>query len=261
MKKILSYTAILTAVMMTIIACEKKADRTADFTSAENMALVSVIHASPNFRQIFNAPDSINVFVNNKKVNGAFITYGGTFPTPSTSLSGYFGVPPGLQNIKITVAGTITPDSIPLTTLSNIFNAKQKYSLIITDGIKSLRDSSKILLPDVYSKPVAGNFSLRFVNAISTDTAGATVSVFSTRRNAHIFTSVVQGGVVNFQSLPYNAQLNDTLYIRRPGSTYNLDTLNNVSFSNQKVYTLIYRGDGGSNVGTKARALVTFLHE
>jgi len=261
MKKILSYTALLAAGMMTIIACEKQADATATFTSTSDMAFVNVIHASPNFRQVFNAPDSINVFVNNKKVNGAFITYGGTFPLPGTALSGYIGLTPGLQNIKLTVAGSVTPDSIPLTTLSKIFTKGQKYSLIITDDVRNARDSSKMLLPDVFTKPNPGTFSLRFVNAVATDTAGAQVSVFSTRRNAHIFNSVAQGGVVNFQSLPYNIQLNDTLYIRRPGSTYNLDTLNNVSFSNQRVYTLIYRGDGRTNVGAKARALVTFLHE
>lgn len=261
MKKILSYAALLAAGMMTIIACEKQADKTATFTSAQDMAFVSVIHASPNFRQVFNAPDSINVYVNNQKVNGALITYGGIFPASATTLSGYIAVPPGLQNIKLTVAGRVTPDSIPLATLSNIFTKGQKYSLIITDGIKSARDSSKMLLPDVYTKPNAGSFSLRFVNAVSTDTANAMVSVFSTRRNANIFNSIAQGGVANFQSLPYNVQLNDTLYIRRPGGTYNLDTLNNVSFSNQKVYTLIYRGDGRTNVGAKARTLVTYLHE
>ncbi|MBW0178138.1 DUF4397 domain-containing protein [Sediminibacterium sp.] len=261
MKKILSYTALLAAGMMTIIACEKQADKTATFTSASDMAFVNVIHASPNFRQVFNAPDSINVFINNNKVNGALITYGGTFPTPATSLSGYIALAPGLQNIKLTVAGRVTPDSIPLTTLSKIFSKGQKYSLIITDAIQNARDSSKILLPDVYTKPNPGSYSLRFVNAVSTDTAGTLVSVFSTRRNAHIFNSIAQGGVANFQSFPYNIQLNDTLYIRRPGSTYNLDTLNNVSFSNQRVYTLIYRGDGRTNVGTKARALVTYLHE
>lgn len=261
MKKILSYTALLAAGMMTIIACEKQADKTATFTSASDMAFVSVIHASPNFRQVFNAPDSINVFVNNRKVNGALITYGSTFPSFATSQSGYIALTPGLQNIRLTVAGRVTPDSIPLTTLSKIFTGGQKYSLIITDAIKNARDSSKILLPDVYTKPNVGSFSLRFVNAVSTDTAGLMVSVFSTRRNAHIFNSVAQGGVVNFQTFPYNVQLNDTLYIRRPGSTYNLDTLNNVSFSNQRTYTLIYRGDGSTNVGTKARALVTYLHE
>jgi len=261
MKKILSYTALLAAGMMTIIACEKQADKTATFTSASDMAFVSVIHASPNFRQVFNAPDSINVYVNNQKVNGALITYGGTFPAAGTSLSGYIAVPPGLQNIKLTVAGRVNPDSIPLATMSNIFTKGQRYSLIVTDNIKSTRDSSKILVQDVYSKPSVGSFSLRFINAISTDTAGMMVSVYSTRRNANIFNSVAQGGVANFQSLPYNVQLNDTLYVRRPGSTFNLATLVNVGFSNQKVYTLIYRGNGSLATGTKARILVPYLHE
>lgn len=79
MKKLLSYTALIAAGMMVFASCEKQADRTAEYTTVEDKAFIRVIHASPSFRQVFNAPDSINLYVNNAKVNGPLITYGG-FP-------------------------------------------------------------------------------------------------------------------------------------------------------------------------------------
>lgn len=253
---------MLAAGVMVFTSCEKQADRTANYTTVEGKAFIRVIHASPSFRQVFNAPDSINIYVNNEKVNGPLITYGGLFPTAATTGFGYIAVPTGLQTVKVTVAGRVTPDSIQLAVLTNQATAGQRYSIILTDNIKSTRDSSKMILPDNITQPTTGNYRIRFVNAIAADTAGTTVSIFSTRRNGNIFNSIAPGQVVDFQTLPFNSQLSDTLYVRRPGSTFNLATLNGASFGNQRSYTIIYRGYGGTvTTGTKGRTLVTYLDE
>ncbi len=253
---------MLAAGVMVFTSCEKQADRTANYTTLEGKAFIRVIHASPSFRQVFNAPDSINIYVNNEKVNGPLITYGGLFPTAATTGFGYIAVPTGLQTVKVTVAGRVTPDSIQLAVLTNQATAGQRYSIILTDNIKSTRDSSKMILPDNITQPTTGNYRIRFVNAIAADTAGTTVSIFSTRRNGNIFNSIAPGQVVDFQTLPFNSQLSDTLYVRRPGSTFNLATLNGASFGNQRSYTIIYRGYGGTvTTGTKGRTLVTYLDE
>jgi len=55
MKKLLSYTALIAAGMMVFASCEKQADRTAEYTTVEDKAFIRVIHASPSFRQVFNA--------------------------------------------------------------------------------------------------------------------------------------------------------------------------------------------------------------
>lgn len=262
MKKLLSYTALLAAGMMVFASCEKQADRTAEFSTVEDKAFIRVIHASPSFRTVFNAPDSINLYVNNAKVNGPLITYGGLFPAAATTGFGYFAVPAGLQTLKVTVAGRVNPDSIQLALFTNLALRGQRYSIILTDNAKSARDSSKMILPDNIIQPNTGNYRLRFVNAIAADTAGTSVSIFSARRNANIFNSVAPGQVVDFQTLPYNSQLSDTLYVRRPGSTFNLAVLNSASFGNQRSYTMVYRGYGGTvTTGTKGRTLVTYLDE
>lgn len=253
---------MLAAGVVVFASCEKQADRTANFTTVEDKAFVRVIHASPSLRQVFNAPDSVHVYINNQKVNGPLITYGGLFPAAATTGFGYIAVPSGSQSIKITVAGVTNPDSIPLVTFTTQALKGQRYSIILTDNIKSTRDSSKMILPDNITQPTTGNYRLRFVNAIAADTTGTTVSIFSTRRNGNIFNSIAPGQVVDFQTLPFNSQLSDTLYVRRPGSTFNLATLNGASFGNQRSYTMIYRGFGGTvTTGTKGRTLVTYLDE
>lgn len=260
MKKLFSYTAMLAAGMMVFASCEKQADRTAEFSTVEDKAFIRVIHASPSFRQVFNAPDSINLYLNNAKINGALITYGGLFPAAGTGF-GYIAVPAGLQNVKLTVAGRVNPDSIPLALFTRLALKGQRYSIILTDDVKSTRDSSKMVLPDNIVQPNPGNYRIRFVNAIAADTAGTSVSIFSARANANIFNSVAPGQVIDYQTLPSNTQLSDTLFVRRPGSTFNLATTV-VSFGNQRSFTVIYRGYGSvATGGTKGRILIPYLDQ
>lgn len=259
MKKILLYTTLLVAGVVTFIACKKQADITAVYSTTDDQAFVRVIHASPFFRQVFNAPDSFNIFINNAKVNGPLITYAGQFPLPGTAF-GYIAVPQGLVNLKLTVAGRVTPDSIPLTLFTKVFTKGQYYTIIVTDNIKSANDSSKIILQDNYTKPGNGNYSVRFVHAVLNDTAGLNIDVYSTRRNANIFNAIKPGQIVNFQTLPYNSQLSDTFYVRRAGTLQTLATSIG-SLGNQRAYTFIYRGNGDLTTGAKARVLSSYLHQ
>ena len=263
MKKFLSYTLLLAAGMIMFISCKKQADIVAAFGTTEDQAFVRVIHASPSFRQVFNAPDSFNIFVNNVKVNGPLITYAGLFPASNSTAFGYIAVPQGLVNVKLTVAGTVNTDSIPLTLFSKIFTKGQYYSIIVTDNFKSTTDSSKIILQDNYTKPSNGNYSIRFVHAVLNDTAGLAIDVFSARRNANIFNAIKPGQIVNFQTFPYNSQVSDTFYVRRAGTLQNLAvSIATPGFlGNQRVYTFIYRGNGDLTTGTKARVLAPYLHQ
>ncbi len=260
MKKILSYIILLTGGMMVFSACKKESNIKAEYTNVEGSAFVRVIHASPFFRTVFNAPDSINVFVNNAKVNSGLITYAGLFPASGTNF-GYIAVQPGLVNVRLSVAGVVNPDSIALTTFSKVITGGQYYSIIMTDNIKSARDSSKVFLQDVYNKPSNGNYSIRFVHAVLNDTVGKNIDIFSARRNANIYNNIAPGQIVNFTSFPYNSQVSDTFYVRRAGTLQNLAISNTVSYGNQRAYTVVYRGNADLTSGTKARTLASFLHQ
>ncbi|MBI2273748.1 MAG: DUF4397 domain-containing protein [Bacteroidetes bacterium] len=262
MKKITLYTSLFAAAIMLFSACKKEADKTANFVASdESTAYVRVIHAAPSFRNIFNAPDSFNVYVNDIKMNAPFLTFGSVFPA-STTAFGYVAVQPGLNQFRVNIHGfaSASPDSTRLINFSKVFQAGEYYTLLLTDSIKSQRDSSQMFLKDAYTKPLNGNYGLRFVHAVWNDTAGKTIDVFSARRNANIYTNIKPGQISTFNSLAANTQLSDTLYVRRSGTLINLAQLNGVSFANQRSYTLFYRGNGDLATGTKARALATYLH-
>lgn len=259
MKKLFSYITLVAAGAFLLTACKKQYDTNATFTTTDGTTFIRFIHAAPSFRQVFSQRDSFNIFVNNAKINGTFLTYGGTFP--SSSNYGYVSVPSGLQQIKLSVAGVVNPDSIQIVNFTKIFQADQKYTVMITDNVANANDSAKIIIPDTYSKPLIGNYLLRFVHAVWNDTTGKTIDIYSTRMNRLIGTNLKPGAITNFITLPYNSQLNDTLYIRRFGTTFNLATLNGASFSNQRAYTMYYRGDGDLTTGTKARGISTYVHE
>lgn len=262
MKKIIVYLSLFAASWLLMIACKKETKLTADFSTTENSAFLRVIQASPYFRNVFNAPDSFNVYVNSAKVNASFLTYASIFPASGTN-NGYIAVTPGLQQIKMSIHGFTTgkPDSTQLINFTKVFLTGQYYTLLVTDSIKSLRDSSQMFLLDKYTTPTLGNYSLRFVHAVLNDTLGMNVDIFSTRRNGNIFSNIKPGTVSGFSTLPYNTQLNDTLFVRRTGTLNNLTSINNIGFSNQRVYTLYYRGDAILTSGTKARLLTTYIHQ
>ena len=250
---------VFAAGAMVLMACKKEYDTTATFNTTEGNTYIKFIHVAPTFRQVFNKADSFNIFINNAKVNGTFLTYNGVFP--SSNNYGYISVPAGLQQIKLSVAGVVNPDSIQIVNFTKIFQANQKYTVMVTDNVAATNDSAKIIVPDTYTKPNPGNYLLRFVHAVWNDTAGKTVDIYSTRMNRLIGTNLAPGAVTNYITLPYNSQLNDTLYIRRFGTTFNLATLNGASFSNQRAYTMYYKGDGNLTTGTKTRSIATYVHE
>ncbi len=260
MKKINSYISLLVFGAIFFAACEKEAAKTADYTTTEANAFMRVVHVAPSFRKVFNAPDSFNVYVNDAKINGSFLSYASIFPGTANA---YFAVPAGLQQIKVSVHGfgTNKPDSTLLKNFTKVFTQGQYYTLLITDSINSSKDSAQMFLPDLYTKPTPGNFGIRFVHAVWNDTAGMNVDIYSTRRNANIYSNVKPGTITTFGTQPYNTQLSDTLYVRRAGTQFNLHTLNSASFGNQRVYTLVYRGDGNLTTTNKARSLAAFLHQ
>jgi hypothetical protein len=176
---------------------------------------------------------------------------------------GYVSVPAGTQPIKLSVAGVVNPDSIPIQTFTKTLVANQMYTLMITDSINSSRDSSQIFVQDSYLQPTTGYFNLRFIHAVWNDTAGKTIDIWSARNNRNIFTSVKPGAVTPFSTYPYNAILNDTFFVRRSGTLIGLDTLSAVSFGNQRTYTLYYKGDANINVNSKVkrRHLATYVHQ
>ncbi len=267
MKKISFYTCFFAAGILLFTACKKETKMNATYESAtDQTAYLRVIHASPNFRQVFNAPDSFNVYVNNVKMNAPFLTYGSIFPAATTG-NGYVAVAPGQQQVKISVNGfaSASPDSTQILTLSKTFGAGEYYTLFISDSLKSNPNAS--FVPDLFTKPLNGNAGIRFMHAVLNDTAGKSVDVYSYARNATVFTNLLPGQVSPIVSLGVNVGVADTFYVTRsaPAGTLlaNRIVLAKLALAaaNQRNYSLYFRGDANLTTGTRARTLSVYLHQ
>lgn len=256
-------------VSMGFYACKRDTSMISPATQATNHgnAFIRFIDISPNFRAVNSLADSFNIYMNGTKITSfqpgtAYqMTYNSAYPA-STTANGYVAVPAGAQAIKLTVAGVLNPDSVAIMTLNKTLVTDQYYSFLITDSLASTRDSSQIFVQDQIMPPTVGYFNLRFVHAVLNDTAGKNIDVFSTRSNRVIYANVKPGTVTSFAQYGFSAILSDTLYVRRAGNpAVVLDTLNTVNFSNQRTYSLIYKGDGNiNNSSTKRRHLGTYVH-
>jgi hypothetical protein len=263
-----------TALVMTCIAlvsCNRDYEAAAPYQTPTGTAYLRIVHAAPYFGRIFNVNDSFNVMVGGTKISGylpgsnPYLSYGATYPLSST-LYGYVTVPAGEQEIKLT-SGVTNPDSVTIRKFTKVLAADTYYTLMVTDSINSDRDAAQIFVRDSVTTPTIGYFNLRFIHAVVDDTAKAaqktvdTIDVFSSRNNRNIYTKITPGTTTTFSQFAFNAQVADTLYVRRTRSTVNLATLNNVSFANQRTYTLFFQGDGNVTTGSKARSLATYVHK
>src|ERR1035437_9592013 len=241
MKKNISIIIIIFACAIALIwSCTKKTDLLAPTASVDGLAFLKVADFSTSFRQIVNGRDSFNVYVNGNKVNGTFMTYGSFFPTTL-----YAGVPAGPQSIRITVNGIATPDSITLASFNKTLTAGAYYSFILTDSLLKTDESKQIFVQD--------NFAL-------TDTLGKNVDIYSTRYATNIFSNISPGTTTAFTTQAYTLPA-DTLIVRRPGRLDTLARLNIVSFSRQRAYTLVYKGQPGTTTAPKGRALITYVNQ
>ena len=233
-----------------VFSCKRDYPLVAASSGIGANAYLQVVHASPNFRKIFNQPDSLNVFLGSVKLNATFLKYGVGYPNGV-----YAAVQPGTVAIRLTVNGVTTPDSITVVTLQKTLVAGNYYTLVITDSINSPRDSSKIWLRDSYPKPTsgAGYFYLRLINGVVN--GNDTVDLYSSRRNQVLLSKVKVDSTTPFT--PFSTILNssDTLFVRKAGTGNVLAKVSTVIFGDQQFYTAYYIGDTTALPAAKTRTL------
>ena len=240
MKKYISFSIICLSIAGIFAACEKNDGDKIQNEPLRGLAYLKVVDIAPNFRTVFNAPDTFNIFYDQQKLSGSFLTYNGSFPVAPSSA--YAAVDPGVHKVRLTRNGPLNGlDPVSILEIPHTFVSDTKSTLLITDS--SIKNSVySIWLNDNFVLPAANKFSLRFVNAVLNDTVGKTVDVYSKRYATRIFTNVAPRAVVDFTSFDYTPQ-SDTLYVFRPGTTDTLSRLLAASFGNKRVYTLIYKGN------------------
>jgi hypothetical protein len=242
---------------VSLAGCKKEAGTKAPLLENQNDAYVRVVHASPSFRTVFSNRDTFNVYAGATRINSPFLTYSSFFP--GATVNNYVALPAGNQLFRLSVPGVLNADSVNLYSFTKTLQGAQRYSLIITDSIKSNNDRVQMWLKDNFTTPVPGQFGIRFIHAVLNDTAaGKTVDVYSTKLKANMFTNVPVGTATGFQYFN-TPTTGDTIIIRRNNTLYEITRLNNMSQSSGRVYSLLYRGSA-LTTGTKGRLLTSYLN-
>ena len=240
-------------------ACTKETKYDAVTFSPAGSAFIKVLDYAPSFRQVTSNRDSFNIFVNNIKINGSFLTYNSAYPNGVNDT--YAAVPPGTQSIRLSVNGVVTPDSITIATFSKTINAGEYYTLILTDSLLNNLNATQIWVKDNPVLTDTGHFTLRFIHAVLNDTAGKNVDIYSSRYLVNIFSNVAPAATTPFTPFAYTT-LSDTLIVRRAGTLNELARLNSASFTRQRAYTLVYKGNGNlTSATTKGRNLSIHVNQ
>jgi uncharacterized protein DUF4397 len=244
---------LILAVFIGLLACEKDKTVVATYQLPPSNAYLRIMHVSPNFRKVQNQPDSFNVFVGTTKINGSLFTYNSSFPAAGINVNTYAAVPSGSQQIRLSLQGKSTIDSLTIMTLTKTLEAGKYYTFFITDSLSAQQNPTKIWVEDAnFLSDDTTQYRIRFAHTVLNDTAGKNVDVYSYRKAGNIFSNISPGTVTDFISLPSPTTL-DTISIRRPGTGFELAKINALSIVKGRSYTVIYKGSPGTT-GSNVRA-------
>lgn len=265
----LFYTGVLMAAsIVVLVACNRDTEWEGARKNTTGLAFIRFGHAAPNFRALTGQRDSFSILVRNDRVNSNFISYTGSAGPFQPGGAAYIATQPGAVPIRFALSSPTNPDSTAIFSTTRNLEAGKYYSYIITDSFRSADPSRQIFLEDPLFVPGPTQFAVRFVHSVLNDTVGRTVDLFSSRLRGNLFTNVPIGGATGFVSFPqYNTpSTNDTIIVRRSGTTQELARLNGELLQGQKVYTYIYRGNTAvipvtGNTNVRVRALVRWTNQ
>ena len=264
MKKSLQHIFFAALVLVLgLVACNKDITYVAEPVTSSSSAYIKFLHLSPSLATITGQADNVTLLNLDlksntySKITGTPLAYEKYFPTTTNA---YATIPTGLQTIKFSLAAVSQKDSMELFLKKVQIDAGKYYSFIITDSIKSETNSKAMFLQDDLLTLGSSQIGMRFVHAIWNDTAAKNVDIFSVRNNATIFSGRSAGSASSFAPLNYFTT-NDTLIVRRAGTTFALASLNGVGFTPGRNYTLVYKGNGAVTTATaKPRSLFVYGH-
>ncbi len=202
------------------------------------------------------AGPSVNIFVNNVKINAAALSYTGSFPLSPL----YTGITPGLGiNIKVVLNRT-SGTGLPSDTISNKnydLGINSYTTFYITDTTPNPTPFNPFVLPiqELITNAPVGYFRARFVNMIP---SADTLEVFSKRLNAVIFSGQLYKNATPTVELP-TFILSDTFQLRKVSAPATvLASINGFLPTSSRVYTVYCTGN--ITGAPKARVLTSFTN-
>ncbi len=230
--KILMTGAGIVATACIYLSCSKaNLDQVAavddDFN---NKAIVQVYNAALNTQRNF-------IYADARPLNGAAMVYTQTTSTNAayTGSGLSFALTPGLHNIVI--RDTLTSSTQPVLSFAGNFDANKFYTIFTYDSLNTIKQKTvetEIVIPsDTVARVRFAHFA--FLKAGVTPN----VDVFSTKRNANVWSDIPYTTVTNF--IPYASGTSDSLIVRQAGTLTGLDTAI-FSFVKRRSYTIVFRG-------------------
>ena len=260
MKRYIKYSLTAVIAVGAFIACKRDYPVHSPYAGVGGSAYLKIVHASANFAAINKYPDAVNIFIGSDKLNGTPLKYNTAFPGLANAVSNYAVVKAGAQTIRLSIAGSVNPDSFTVASLDKTLEAGGFYTLIITDSIANAsRDSARVWIRDVFPKPAAGPgyVYLRFAHVMTSDKTD-TVNIYSPRRNLTLFQKVKMDSITPFLAFPTLTTM-DTLWVMKADATHQVmaKLLPTLIMGDQQYYTTYYIGDTVAATA-KPRSLVYF---
>ena len=256
MKQLLSISILSAAAIFGLASCDK-ADKQEiiqeiGVTDRAFIKVLNVYTATTPSAATPAAGPSVDIFVNNAKINSTPLGYGSIFPVPAA----YAAVPYGLSvNVKMVLnraTGSLPSDTIYRGDLN--LAAGSYTTLYLVDTLPNPTPYSPIVLPfgESISSAKSNYYKMRFVNlSPGTDT----MEIFSKALNTVVMTGTRYKFASDWVELPL-LRRNDTLQMRKPGTTAVVAQILTWNPSTERVYTVYARGVTGSS--TRPRTLLSF---
>jgi len=259
MKQLLSITILSAVAILGLSSCDKS-DRKEIIqeTGVTDKAFIKIVNAYTSLTPSSATPaagPSVDVFVNNAKINTTPIGYTAMFPVPAA----YAAVPSGLGvNVKMVI--NRTGGSTPADTIyrSNLNLATGSYTtLYLVDTFPNPTPASPIVLPFGESITAArpNFYKMRFVNL---SPGNDTLEVFSKALNTVLLPGTRFKFASDWVELPL-LRRNDTLQLRKPGIATVISSILTWNPSTERVYTVYARGTA-TGTGTRLRNLAAFIN-
>lgn len=259
-QKIKTIITALTVILL-ISSCYKREDSISKLETGYGGGLAYL-----KFVNTYTAPSpsaaspaagpSVNIFVNDVRINSTAVSYGGTFPAAPA----YAGITSGLAiNIKVILNRT-SGAPVAGDTLSNKnydLGANSYTTFYLADTTPNPTPLNPYIVPiqELVTTAPVGYFRARFVNMIP---SADTLEVFSKRLNAVIFKGQLYKNATEIVELQTFAS-SDTLQLRKVSAPATvLASINGFVPTSARVYTVYCTGNITGS--PKTRVLTSFTN-
>jgi hypothetical protein len=239
-------------LIISFAACKNEykltAKTTGDISANANIRIFNAsLNSAKNFLYVNKAPLITNDYI---PLTGNPFAYGGVFPSNNS----YFNIAASAYYLLIKDSAAVT-NQVPLNFYENLESGKY-YTIFTYDTLTKVK--YKIVVDNIDKAVPDTSARIRIANMIySSGTIPASnFDLYSKKLNANIVSNISPLAVTDFIAFP--SRVADSLYLRLPGSTTNINATPFVIIPDiKRSYTIVLRG---SAVGGLAKTISSYIN-